>query len=93
MKHYLYSAALLGLITTQAKAQKYPDLTEFVEKNVRNISLAINSSSIPEYPGIQGKFEFKRFLLRINAKVGFEAPIGKIELIPELELVFQKEKI
>ena len=85
---------LVLAISVNANADQYKKLTEFVNDNVSQISQAINSTAGDEPMGFGGDYEFKRFFLRIQAKVGFDLPpFAKLTVVPELELVFQKENV
>lgn len=83
----------LAFLTTSAEAKQYKKLTRIVNENVTAVSDALNKSADPETLELGGSFELRRLFLRVQAKAGFDVEFGKIELIPELELVFQKEKI
>lgn len=87
---------LLALLTmvfaVTGQAKQYEKLTRFIDENVETISQAMNASSAVQPMDFGGEWEFKRIFLRLQAKAGFDVEFGKIELIPELELVFQKEK-
>jgi len=73
-----------------AQARSYEELTTFVDQNTERITSALQETSADGLM-LSGNFEFRRLFLRLQAKVGFDIETGKIELIPELELVFQKE--
>ena len=93
MKTIRVTIALLLLAAIPATAEPVQELTEFTATQVRAISAAINEvgpslNTSPE----AGDFTFRRFFLRVTAKVGFDIEAVKLELLPELELVWQKEK-
>lgn len=84
---------LVLLPVTGVKGAPIEKLTQFVREEVVRINDAV--ASIPSEDALQqDKWDFRRFLLRLRAKVGFNvAEMAKIDLIPELEHVFQKRKV
>lgn len=88
---FIVTAVALGL-AGPVHAKPYKKLTDFVDQEIGRVSKAMNSAASIEPMELGGAFEFKRILLRLTAKVGFDIEVAKIELLPELELVFQKEK-
>ena len=93
MKNLLLAICLMVGVATQAEAKQYPELTQFV---IEKTTAAREALTPFEGEGpflLAPQFDLKRFLLRIQMKIGFDVEFGKIEVIPELELVFQKEKV
>ena len=84
----------LFFLTTQdavgSKANK--KLTDFISSTVERVGTAVSTASKPEGENaeLSPGFYFRRFLLLIQAKVGFDIELGKIELVPEIELVWQR---
>ena len=89
----LFIVFTLCLISVQAQAKQYKKLTEIVNETVGPVADALNKSADNETLNMGGEFALRAVFLRIQAKAGFDVEFGKIELIPELELVFQKEKL
>lgn len=87
---YLYTFLLaLFLGTMPLHAKPVSELTKFTETEIATLTDAINEAQRDETP--QRDWAFRRFLLRIAAKVGFDIEVIKLEVIPELELVWQKQ--
>ncbi len=80
------------LVPFIAQGKQYKELTQFIDESTTQVAEALELSGRGDSLELGGKYEFKRFLIRLTAKVGFDVEVAKIELIPELELVFQKEK-
>jgi len=92
VKKLNYALLILVFGVSAAQAKVYPKLTRFVDENVTQIQGALGAAAASEPMELGGKFEFKRILLRLQAKAGFSIDLATLELIPEVELVFQKEK-
>jgi hypothetical protein len=83
---------VIALLAPMAEAKQYVELTEFVETNAKTIGKTLNATALQSPMELGGGYEFRRLFLRIQAKVGFNVEFANIDLVPELELVFQKEK-
>ncbi len=95
MRHILFSLILNVLIfSAPAQAQELSTLSEFVTEQVSSLEAAFNDISPVDDSGIQGedKFIFRRFWLRVRAKVGLTIPeLAALDLIPEIEMLWEKE--
>lgn len=82
---------LLTLSTLSANAGDFQiRFQQFLEQNIEIASAAFNSSA-QEYGGAGDEYYLRRFWLRIRPKVGFKLPgTGKIQLIPEVELLWDR---
>ncbi|MBI1861148.1 MAG: hypothetical protein HYR96_09550 [Deltaproteobacteria bacterium] len=85
--------AMALILAASAQAKQYPQLTDFINNTAHDVNLALvttahGSTQTGVMPAMSG-FEFRRIFLRLQANVGFAIEVAKIELIPELELVFQ----
>ena len=81
----------IGILGSVCEARTYPKLTRYVDENVGVIAQAVNTTAKESPMNLGGGYEFRRFNLRIQAKAGFDVEFGKVVVVPELELVFQKE--
>lgn len=84
-------ATLALLMTSMSYGKSYPKLTEFMDENVTRVGNAMNATAGHESMDFGGNYEFKRIFLRFQALVGIDVHVAKLLLVPELELVFQKE--
>lgn len=80
----LFTALLVGL---PAQGKPIQNLQDFTAREVSRLDKAVQEGTTPG----SRDFEMKRFLLRVQAKAGFSIEVVNVELIPELELVWQKE--
>ena len=87
LKKYILIGLIIG--QTAAFAKPYKKLTAFVAEEVTPISDALNTGG--DSMILDGNYEFKRLYLRLQAKAGFSIEVVNLEVIPELELAFQKE--
>jgi hypothetical protein len=86
----LMAVSLLMAFPAHAKVVK--TLGDFTSEQVTLLGKAVNDGTAPESSAGQTRdWAFKRFLLRVTAKVGFSIEVVNLELVPELELVWQKE--
>ncbi len=86
---YLFAITLtVILLASHAEGKPVKELAEFTRTSVATMNEAVGEAVA--YPDRTG-WAFKRFLLRLTAKVGFDIEAVKLELLPELELVWQKE--
>ncbi len=84
-----------------AQAEIIPELRDFISGEIETISQAINDSSgnggeassdeVANGDQDQEMMFFRRFLIRIRAMVGFDQQFGKIQVLPEVELVWQRD--
>ena len=94
--YHVFFYAVIAMILTagnMAKAKSYPELTLFVGEQTELMVRALLETELNDPMDFKGNYEFRRFFLKINALVGFDIEIATIQLVPELELVFQKEKV
>jgi len=81
----LLTAFLVGL---PAHAKPVKTLAEFTSSEIRSLDQAVQEGT-----GEGSRdWEFKRFLLRVTAKIGFTVEVVNLELLPELELVWQRDE-
>jgi len=83
--------SFLVLVSLSLQAKPIPELTNFVEEQSTVLSTALSEGNDSAAWEALGGWEFKRFFLRVGAKVGFDIEAIKLELLPELELVWQKD--
>lgn len=88
--HYLV-LLLLFLMSVPLRSEPIPELTEFTDTQIAALSQAVAARDSEEVETELRGWSFKRFFLRLTAKVGFDLKAAKIELLPELELVWQKD--
>ena len=83
-------ASLLMFISLSVQAKPIPALTDFTAEQVKILSTALAEADEPDSRSFDD-WVFKRFFLRVTAKVALDIEAIKLELLPELELVWQKE--
>lgn len=97
MNQKLLRVILLVVVSLTAQAKQYEGLTQFVSEQTKELSQTINQSLSEESLETVGEFfgqaVFRRFFIRVQAKVALDIEVVNLELIPELELVFQKDKV
>jgi hypothetical protein len=80
----------LFLLVSVAHAEPTLELKQFVEEEMGALKTAIQRA--PAEPN--DEFDMQRFLLRLQAKFGIEIPFfAKFIIVPELEIVMQKETL
>jgi hypothetical protein len=88
---WIVAVALLT-VGSEAHARFYKPLNKFVETETKTMMKALQEVEASDPMDLDGKFALKRFFLRLQAKIGFSAEVVSIDLIPEVELIWQKEK-
>lgn len=87
MKH-AYIILFSLLLSCAGWTQPNAELTQFVTDEV--VALHQGMAQIPNGKG--SEFDLRRFLIRLQAKFGIEIPwLAKFQIIPEIEIVAQKE--
>lgn len=73
---------------TRAQAKQIPELGNFLQQSLDQISFdSINDPDLLS----ESDWYWKRILLRLRAKVGFDVPFfADLKVVPELELVWQR---
>lgn len=85
--------ALSLLWALSAEAAPVKALTTFTEEQIRVLQGAVHGAHASRTTADEAEsWTFRRFLLRVVAKAAFDIEAVKLELVPELELVWQKEK-
>lgn len=87
---------MLGRSSYAETAKSEPRLTQFVQNEVKVTSFSLNAPlwgrREPSGPMKSENWAFKRFFFQVYAKFAFVIPFfAKLELVPELELVWQRE--
>ena len=69
----------------------FSQLTAFIQEQVSGTTENIKNSEVTA-PSSAESWYFRRFLMRIRAKFGFEVPLlAELKVVPEVELFFQKD--
>lgn len=82
---------LVFMISPSALAESIPQVKNFVATEISKISEA-RQLTLLNQPESSAEYELDKFSLRLRAEIAFSIEIGKISLVPELELGWEKRK-
>ena len=83
--------AVLVIMSAKAEARVIPEVKDFVVEQTGLVSQAIIENETDLTP-VGRKFSFEAIFLRLRGVVGFDAANSvNLQLLPELELVFERE--
>ena len=89
MKNRMLAIAL-ALLPFSALADSYPALTSYLSTEIAKGHQMMQYEEDEEQSGTDA-FLFRRFLIRLQAPVGFNIPwIATFEIVPEVELYWEK---
>lgn len=86
----LYAFIFVFLSFQLSQAKIIPALSDFLQNEVKNVTKAINESPSLNSEKQEEMF-FQMFLIRIMAIGGWDVNFGKIQVMPEIELLWRRD--